>query len=217
MTEPIEVPTAIRERLADLLVSHQPQLDLAGVFVRGAFRSPLDLLAMAVLHRSLNLLTVCASMIELKLSICAAPLFRLQIDNCMRFHAAALVDDADAFALYVLAGKPIRKMMDRDGNIMTDKFLVRSLSRTAGADWLPVVYDNLSGFETHVFSAAVTAVGTDDERTIDLLISDRDALYSEHLHEELIEAFAETTDLLIKLVDSWAISRGSPADEPDAD
>ena len=56
-------------------------------------------------------------------------LVRTQIDNCLRAFALTLVDDPHDLVLKVLSGKELRNIGDRDGNKMTDRYLVEKLSR----------------------------------------------------------------------------------------
>ena len=59
---------------------------------------PVDLRVNAVLHRSTNLVRGFALLIEQRNFICAAPLLRLQIDNCLRL-LCALSRACDAAAM----------------------------------------------------------------------------------------------------------------------
>jgi hypothetical protein len=59
---------------------------------------PLDFLALAVLNRSLCLLSGFATLLDSKNLISAAPLTRLQLDNCLRFFASTLVENPHEFA-----------------------------------------------------------------------------------------------------------------------
>ena len=53
---------------------------------------PLDLLASAVLKRSMALIDGFSAMIRAENFICAAPLVRLQLDNLLRFSASWMVE-----------------------------------------------------------------------------------------------------------------------------
>lgn len=80
----------------------------------------MDLLAVATLNRSLALLTGFSAMIEARNFVSAAPLIRLQLDNCLRFSACWLVSDPHDFAMKVLEGKQVRSLRDSNGNRLTD-------------------------------------------------------------------------------------------------
>lgn len=79
---------------------------------KGALFS-LDLLAAAALKRSMAHHKALGYLIRERNYLCAASLVRLQLDSCLRFHAAWLVDDPHAFAENVFKGTAIRKMKDR--------------------------------------------------------------------------------------------------------
>src|SRR6516162_1393286 len=63
---------------------------------------PVDLLANAVINRSINLLRGYCDLVEKRNFICAAALLRLQLDNCLRFSAVFLVSSCHDFATEVL-------------------------------------------------------------------------------------------------------------------
>src|SRR5437899_1352505 len=81
---------------------------------------PVDLLAWAALNRSANLVPGFASLVEAWNLIAAAPLLRLQIDNCLRFYGVYIVSKPHEFAGAVLKGEQVRKMKDSKGKLMTD-------------------------------------------------------------------------------------------------
>ena len=56
----------------------------------------------------------------------------------LRIFAGTLVDDTNKFVSDFLQGKHIRNLKDRDGNRMTDRYLVEKLSDEY--PWLPNVY-----------------------------------------------------------------------------
>ena len=93
---------------------------------------PLDLLATAALNRSLNLMNGFCDLIEARNFLAAAPLIRLQLDSCLRFSAAWLVDDPHNFADKVLHDKRVDRLRDRDGNELRDRYLVAAASGGAG-------------------------------------------------------------------------------------
>ena len=55
---------------------------------------PVDVIALAALHRSLMLVGGFAVLVEQRNPLCAVPLVRFQLDNLMRLNAGRLVDDA---------------------------------------------------------------------------------------------------------------------------
>lgn len=59
----------------------------------------------------------------------AISLMRLQIDNCLRLYAMSLSGNAAEFYEKVLNGEHIRNLKDRDGNKMTDNYLVTKIDK----------------------------------------------------------------------------------------
>lgn len=115
---------------------------------------PLDLLASAVMNRSLNLLLGFCSLIEARNFVAAAPLLRLQLDNVLRFSAAWLVYDPHRFAWEVIEGTTVTDIQDSTGQRMFDWYLVRKLAEEN--PWAPEVYKQASGYvhlsEKHFFT-----------------------------------------------------------------
>jgi hypothetical protein len=96
---------------------------LIGKYLKDTFFPP-DILAVAVLNRSMCLVSGFASLVEAQNLVAAAPFVRLQLDNGLRFFAASLVDSADDFTMQVLNGTVIRKIKDKSGKNLTDQYLV---------------------------------------------------------------------------------------------
>src|SRR5699024_5901048 len=86
--------------------------------------------------------------------ISAATIIRLQLDSCLRFYAAFIVNDPHEFAHAVLCGTAVRNLKDAEGKKMTDRHLVEKLG--CEYEWIPRVYDRASGFiplsNKHIFS-----------------------------------------------------------------
>ena len=59
----------------------------------------------------------------------AISLMRLQIDNCLRLYALSLYNNPSEFYNKVLKGEHIRNLKDRDGNKMTDNYLVNKIDK----------------------------------------------------------------------------------------
>lgn len=59
----------------------------------------------------------------------AISLMRLQIDNCLRLYALSLYSNSGEFYEKVLKGEHIRNLKDRDGNKMTDNYLVTKIDK----------------------------------------------------------------------------------------
>jgi hypothetical protein len=170
---------------------------------------PLDFLAVAALNRSLCLIQGFCSLLEARNMVAAAPLLRMQLDNCLRFSAAWLVQEPHQFAMAVLQGTPIRKLKDKDGKILHDKYLVEKL--TAEYPWVKAVYESSSGYvhlsEKHIFNC-LTVLKEDGE--FQMKITDEDSFVPGALYLEAIEAFKEATNTLLKFAHGWAFTKANP-------
>jgi hypothetical protein len=198
--------------IAHLRESRDAHLEL-GKYILTADKSnlyPLDFLAAAVLNRSLALIEGFCSLIEARNFTAAAPLLRLQLDNCLRFSAAWLVEQPHDFAMEVLRGKPVRKQRTRDGQLMTDHYLVRILSTEA--PWVQSVYDHTSGYvhfsEKHIFRCLQESQDSESDVTIHIGLGDDVA--TEDLYIEAILAFIDATRLLLKYAHGWGFTKDNP-------
>jgi len=200
---------SVSEAVQDLRDSKKAHLNIGMYMMKGDF-FPLDFLAIATLNRSLCLIAGFCTLIESKNMVAAAPLFRMQLDNCLRFSAAWLVEKPHDFALKVLEGVPIRKLKDHSGNLMTDKYLVATLA--AEYPWIKPTYEKSSGYvhlsEKHIFNC-ISPVSEQD-RTISMKISDEDASLPDEIYLEVIAAFAESTKIVLKYADGWAFTKNNP-------
>jgi hypothetical protein len=114
----------------------------------------------AALHRSISLVHGFCTLIP-ENYISAASLVRLQLDSTLRFSALSLVADPEDFAKRVSSGQPINKLKDRDGERMTDAYLVKKLNEQyPGVDQC---YEDGCGYvhfsEAHLYHVCST---TDD-------------------------------------------------------
>ena len=183
-------------------------LEMGKYMLKDAF-FPLDFLAVATLNRSLCLIRGFCSLLEAKNMVAAAPLLRMQLDNCLRFSAAWLVKKPHEFAITVLRGTPIRKLKDQDGNLLHDRYLVERL--TAEYPWVEAVYQNSSGYvhlsEKHIFNClTVSKKGGQFQ----MKITDEDSFVPDDLYLEAIEAFKAATDILLKFAHGWAFTKANP-------
>ncbi len=177
----------------------------------GAFYG-MDFLAYGALNRSKAHLAGFTQLIRSRNFVCAGALLRLQLDTALRLSAAWLVDSPHDFALAVLAGQQVRQLVDRSGKKLTDRYLVSVLG--AELPWIPRVYERTSGYihlsSVHIFSA-ISSVGDHAEaRTFEVKISEFDKPLPTEIYIEAIDAFAESTRVLLRYVYGWTISKADP-------
>jgi hypothetical protein len=170
---------------------------------------PLDLLIIASINRSLCLIKGFTSLIEQKNFISAAPLLRLQIDNCLRISAGTLVINPHEFAVKIFEGERVSNMKDKNGERMTDKYLSEELSEDY--PWITDVYQESSGYihlsEKHMLNAITTNKA---RHGLSMKISDEDAFVSDDVYADSIQSFIYATDLLFRYIDGWVFTKDNP-------
>jgi len=148
-------------------------------------------------------------MIAAKNLVCAGSILRLQIDTAARYSAAWRVKDPHEFALAVLKGSQVRDMLSTEGRRMTDRYLVQCL--VPDAEWVERVYERTSGYihlsATH-FMASLSVANEDG--TFSGKISAVDKPLPEELYEEAVEAFIAASELLMKYVQGWGVTKDNP-------
>jgi hypothetical protein len=169
----------------------------------------LDILATAVMNRSVALISGFCLLIEAQNFICAAPLVRLQLDNCLRFYAARLVKNPHAFAVQVLEGTPVRKLKDTSNKPMTDRYLVDKLSESY--PWVSKLYEETSGYihlsDKHIFHTVGEAK---DDRSVSFRISAGDIDLPDRVYIEAINAFTAATAVLLEYIRGWIYAKNNP-------
>jgi hypothetical protein len=168
---------------------------------------PVDMMALGAVKRSVSTSSAMLAMVKAWNMVCARTLLRTHIDTSLRYSAAWLVADPHDFALLVLKGERIDRLMDRDGKRLTDAHLVEL--RTPECPWLPAVYSSLSGYVHFSGSHIVDSVATLDDtaRTIQFEISPTDTKFPEFSWVEVLECFRETTELLAKYLHGYRITK----------
>jgi hypothetical protein len=170
----------------------------------------LDMLAAAVIKRSLSLCAGFALLVRSSNYTSAAALLRLQLDSCLRFYAAFIVEKPHDFATQVLHGTPVRKLKDRTGNLMTDRYLVEGLGKKY--EWMPRVYDATSGFihlsERHIF--ATWEPREAGKSGVSLVVGAADEHFADELWIEMAFGFLAATDALFEYLKGWLFTKANP-------
>lgn len=169
----------------------------------------LDFLAIAALNRSLSNSSAFTQMVRAQNYLIAASLVRLQLDTFLRFFASYLVSDPHEFATSVLAGTEARKLKDRSGAAMTDRYLVDSVAQEF--PWVPSVYRSTSGFihlsNKHIQS---TIQSVHDDGTLSMLIGSDPNRFPDELWVEMTEGFIAATEALFDYLDGWVFTKENP-------
>ena len=86
-----------------------------------------DFCFIGLLDRNIRLADGFLLLIKERNLTCAGALLRLQMDNCMRVLAISIANDEKEIVEYILDGKPISKLKDRDGNRLQDAYLRKKM------------------------------------------------------------------------------------------
>ena len=168
---------------------------------------PIDLVAQAVIERSLALTRGFCSAIRDDNFLCAAPLIRLQLDNLLRFYALWLVPDPHETARRMFAGAPLSREVDKDHHKLTDAHLVRRLGELL--PWIPSVYRECCGFvhlsEKHILSTMSAPDGIDRGFTVQ--VSGKSSSIGTPYKIDAARAMCEITDQLFHYIYSWVYTK----------
>jgi hypothetical protein len=161
----------------------------------------IDYLAVPTLNRSLNLMYGFFDLVKKRNFVAAAPLVRLQLDNVLRFSATWYVDDPFDFAEKVVQGKRVRDLRARDGEKMTDRYLLNKVA--VDHPWVTDVYEQTSGYvhlsDKHLYNA----VRREEEGYHGFKIAVGDAFLPGKVYEEATAAFMEITKVLFSYMRGW--------------
>lgn len=197
-------------RSLENMSKHHLQLGMSMLKADGGKMFGLDILALASIKRSMSLIKGFTALIKQYNYSSAAALVRLQLDTCLRFYAAFIVDEPHKFANEVLKGKHVRNMKDRKGKRMTDRYLVVSLTKKY--EWMTRVYESTSGFihlsDKHIF------LSIDESHNSDKTISHRVAADDKNipidLWIEMISAFKACTEVFMNHIEGWINTKNNP-------
>jgi hypothetical protein len=177
--------------------------DLAKYIPAGSGLYTTDFLVLAAAKRTLSLGRAFLAMMEVPNFGVAAALLRMQLDTALRFSALACVKSQDDFAMAMLRGDRIDKMVSNSGQRLTDKFLVGCLSKAV--PWVEGVYNETSGFihlsGRHIWQTFSAL--NEDERKVQLQVSAEDVRRPASEYVEIVQAFESTTNLVISMLTSW--------------
>ncbi len=173
---------------------------------------PVDLLALGAMKRSVSTAAAMIMMVDARNMVCARTLLRTHIDTSLRFSAAWLVEKPHEFATEVLRGNRIDRMKGRDGKKLTDAHL--TATHSGEHPWLPEVYARLSGYVHFSGSHIVDSVSNlEGDGQIQFAITAEDLNFPEASWIEVLECFREATEILVRYLDGYRMTKGmSPED-----
>ncbi|MFD1407795.1 hypothetical protein ACFQ49_06440 [Kroppenstedtia eburnea] len=171
-----------------------------------------DLYTISTSNRALNLLIGFCDLIERRNLLAAAPLIRIQLDTLLRYFAMCLVEDINEFLLGVMNGD-FKKQKDRDGKLLQDFYLQEQfVKKHLEYSWVKDVYQKTSGYihmsEQHIFNT----IRADEkrDRVIHMRVAKEDPFVEDHIYIEALWLFEEITNIILKYVDGWRITKANP-------
>jgi hypothetical protein len=148
---------------------------------------PMHWVVMGIVKRCLSTSSALDMLVKEWNMTCARAVLRMQLDTVIRLSAFWLSDDPQGMAQEVMDGKPINKMKDKDGQNLSDSYLVKKLGEKY--DWIPIVYKYTSGYihfsERHLFDPIVDM--DEENRIVKFIINDKDYKFPEDSWVELLD------------------------------
>lgn len=161
-----------------------------------------DLIIFGLMDRNIGLVESMPSLIKEENIHALAPLLRIQLDSLLRLHAFNLVSNPNELAGHIIKGNELRKFKDKDGNLLSDRRLVSSL--TSHLPFVETMYNKLCGWvhfsELHIFTAV--SEGKED-RTIEIGIGDARKKLDPELFAESIDAIRAIHSATIAIMKSY--------------
>ena len=190
------------ERILFLESVKEPHFLAAQLILENSDLRPIHYYTLTVLNRSLSLVYGFTSLVRTNNFVSAAPLVRVQIDNLLRFRAAFISNDVDAFVSEFTEGKHIRHLKDKSGNNMTDAYLRKTFSQSY--DWLNELYERTSGYIhlSNVHMIHMISVEPIDEETANgyFYVGADEKFVSDEEYLEAVEAMIRVTYFLLESI-----------------
>lgn len=183
-----------------------PSIGMRTLGGAGAPMYVLDFVMIGAVKRSLSLASGLLSMVQAQNMVCARAILRMQLDTVTRLLAYTYVENPEEMAKAVIGGTPLKKFKSRDGKALVDGYLVDQM--TKDHPWVRKVYDFTSGyihFSERQFFDSIHSLGNDQERTMQLQVSQIDNNFSEFSWEETVACFNE----LLKIIEGLLVSYAS--------
>jgi hypothetical protein len=164
---------------------------------------PLDFVVIGIVKRSVSIASAFKTLITDWNMVCARAILRMQIDTVIRFSAFWISEDSHKMAMKVMSGIQINRIKDKDGNRMTDAYLVKKLS--SKFDWMPQVYKYTSGYihfsERHLFDPIANL--DEANHIISFIINEEDQKFPESSWHEIISCFNQCTEIIMSYLKQY--------------
>ena len=170
---------------------------------RGSKVYAFDFVVIGIIKRTVSLSSAFVELIENWNLVCTRALLRMHVDTAIRLSAFWLHKSPQEMSKKVIGGQQINKMKDKNGNRMTDNYLVKQLSKENS--WIMNVYKYTSSYihfsEKHLFDPIAK---TDNANKIAyFLINDKDYKYPELSWYELANTFNDIYTIIFKYLNLY--------------
>ena len=166
---------------------------------------PCDVLAYAVLERSLNLIKGFRLILENGGYSSAIGLLRMQLDNILRFNGIVMAEAPHDVANKVIHGTSLSKIKDRTGELMRDARLVQMLQQNN--PWVKDVYDLASGYihlsKEHILQFT-SRCPLKPDGTREFCIGDEENHIPQGHKDSLVEGFIIVSRGVPRIVTEWS-------------
>lgn len=168
----------------------------------------LDFVMIGAVKRTLGLASGLISMVKARNMTCSRALVRMHLDTVSRLLAYAYVDDPEATASAVIGGTPLKKFKSKDGNPLTDAYLVKRLS--SDHPWVAAVYKFTSGyvhFSERQFFDAVHSTGSREDGMVQFQIAESDPKFPDGSWEEILACFSHLLEIQAEFLTDYGRSK----------
>lgn len=176
---------------------------------------PLDMVATAVLQRSMDLTRGFILLVRADEHACAVPLLRLQLDNILRLFAASLFPGGGEVLTAILEGSGLNKLRGpskngRPGRALTDTYLCELAA--ASFAWLPELY-SVTARTIHLSSPALFSTITKVDpatRSYEFALHESGGRsWSESEKATTVEWFVKATEGVCATVEAWIVRKSA--------
>lgn len=168
-----------------------------------------DWFVLAAMKKTVSLTHAFCSLIQARNTLTAAALVRLHMDTALRIFGLTLVDDIEAAGTLLMNGGNYRDLRGRDKRKLHDKVLHEELNRHFPG--LSGVYENTSSF-VHL-TAAHIKIGLKEvphQPVLQFHLRATDDDPSDEVYEDIVDAFEDTTKLILELTEGFMQSSRGP-------
>jgi hypothetical protein len=208
----------IREESLDFLNSSRGEyIRLAREMLESANKTMFmfDLIIIAALERSFYLNLGFSKLIREENYFAAAPLIRLNLDNVLHTYAMFIVVNPHELAMNLMRGKKrLKDYRDKEGNLMTDRYLVRKFFEDSmNSEFLGLkdVYGETSKYihfsEKHIMS--IIDHIDEKNKSVEFKLFTEKFNISEKNEQEAIQAMIQITKAQLKYLIGWIVTKNN--------